>query len=175
MFSEFQQVLNQGGPILWALIILGIGLYTILTSTWLGLRKVKSELADYHVVGGDKRQTSRQFAAFELDRLAWVERRIPFIGVLAGAAPLTGLLGTVSGMLVTFSGLAASSAATPIDKISMGISEALITTQAGLLLAIPAAFLLAMLRNQTETAQTMLQQKLHEVIVADHHFSTPTA
>ena len=57
----------------------------------------------------------------------------------------------------------------------MGISEALITTQAGLLLAIPAAFLLAMLRSQTETAQTMLQQKLHEVIVGDHHFSTPTA
>ena len=86
MFSEFQQVLNQGGPILWALIILGIGLYTILASTWLGLRKVKSELADYQVVGGDKRQTSRQFAAFELERLAWVERRIPFIGVLAGSS-----------------------------------------------------------------------------------------
>ena len=175
MFSEFQQVLNQGGPILWALIILGVGLYTILASTWLGLSKVKSELARHHFIGGGKRQTTSQFAVFELDRLAWVERRIPFIGVLAGAAPLTGLLGTVSGMLVTFSGLASSSAATPIDKISMGISEALITTQAGLLLAIPAAFLLAILRNQTKTTHALLQQKLHQVMVVEAELLTPTA
>ena len=53
------------------------------------------------------------------------------------------LLGTVSGMLVTFSGLATSSAAQPIDKISVGISEALITTQAGLLIAMISTTLLA--------------------------------
>jgi len=174
VFSEFQQVLNQGGPVLWALVLLGIGLYTILASTWLGLQKVKSELAQHHFDRGDKRQTIRQFAAFELDRLAWVARRLPFIGVLAGAAPLAGLLGTVSGMLVTFSGLAASSAAAPIDKISMGISEALITTQAGLLLAIPAAFLLAMLRNQTQTTHAMLEQELHKAIIAERPHSNPT-
>ncbi len=175
MFSEFQQVLNQGGPILWALILLGVGLYTILASTWLGLWRVKSELAGHDFVGQGRRQTESHFAVFELDRLAWVERRIPFIGVLAGAAPLTGLLGTVSGMLVTFSGLATSSVATPIDKISMGISEALITTQAGLLLAIPAAFLLAILRSQTKTTHTMLQQKLHKVMVADAELSKSLA
>lgn len=174
MFSELQQVLNQGGPVLWALIFLGIGLYTILASTWMGLLKVKSELADYHFEKGDRRQTVRQFATYELDRLAWVERRLPFIGVLAGAAPLAGLLGTVSGMLVTFSGLAASSAAAPIDRISMGISEALITTQAGLLLAIPAAFLLAMLRNQTQTTHAMLEQELHKVMIAVSRHSNST-
>jgi len=169
MFSEFQQVLNQGGPILWALILLGVGLYSILASTWLGLRKVKSELADHHFEGEDRRHTVRQFATFELDRLAWVERRLPFIGVLAGAAPLAGLLGTVSGMLVTFSGLATSSAAQPIDKISVGISEALITTQAGLLIAIPAAFMLALLRKQTASTHATLQQNLHTSLIRMSH------
>jgi biopolymer transport protein ExbB len=173
VFSELQQVLNQGGPVLWGLIILGVGLYTILASTWLGLHKVKSELAGYRFPGVNKRQKISECATFELDRLAWVERRLPFIGVLAGAAPLAGLLGTVSGMLATFSGLAASSAATPIDKISRGISEALITTQAGLLLAIPAAFLLAMLRNQTKTTHAILQQKLHKAMVASAPCSNP--
>lgn len=161
MLFELQQVLRQGGPILWGLILLGIGLYSILASTWLGLRKVKNELAGQKFAGEDRRQIIRQFATFELDRLAWVERRLPFIGVLAAAAPLAGLLGTVSGMLVTFSGLATSSAAQPIDKISVGISEALITTQAGLLIAIPAAFLLALLRKQTQTTHARLQQRLH--------------
>ena len=166
MFDELQQVLHQGGPVLWGLVLLGVGLYTILASTWIGLCKVKAELQEYRVMAANRRETMSEFAVFELDRLAWVERRLPFIGVLAGAAPLAGLLGTVSGMLVTFSGLAASSAATPIDKISMGISEALITTQAGLLLAIPAAFLLAILRNQTKTTQAILEQKFHKAMVA---------
>ncbi len=76
MFSEFQQVLSQGGPILWALILIGVGLYTILASTWLGLRKVKRELGDHHFEGDDRRHTVRQFVTFELDRLAWVERRL---------------------------------------------------------------------------------------------------
>lgn len=167
MFSEFQEVLNQGGPILWALILLGIGLYSILASTWLGLKKVKRELTDHQFEGEDRRSTVRQFATFELDRLAWVERRLPFIGVLASAAPLAGLLGTVSGMLVTFSGLATSSAAAPIDKISVGISEALITTQAGLLIAIPAAFLLALLRKQTQSTHATLQQRLHAALIPE--------
>ena len=168
MFSEFQHVLNQGGPILWGLILLGVGLYTILASTWMGLSKVKKELAGLEFTGENRRGIIRQYATCELDRLAWVERRLPFIGVIAGAAPLAGLLGTVSGMLVTFSGLATSSAAQPIDKISVGISEALITTQAGLLIAIPAAFLLALLRQQTQSTQSTLQQALHRTLITAH-------
>lgn len=171
MFSELQHVLHQGGPILWALLLLGVGLYTMLASTWLGLSKVKKELSEDNVQpasGQSKRALEGQFATYELDRLAWVQRRLPFIGVLAGAAPLAGLLGTVSGMLVTFSGLATSSTAKPIDKISVGIAEALITTQAGLLIAIPAAFLLALLRNQTASAYATLQQSLHRTLIATH-------
>lgn len=168
MFSELQQVLNQGGPILWGLILLGVGLYSILASTWLGLRKVRRDLSSEIFVEGERRSIVREFATFELDRIAWVERRLPFIGVLAGAAPLAGLLGTVSGMLVTFTGLATSSVARPIDKISVGISEALITTQAGLLIAIPAAFLLALLRKQTESTHAEIQQRLHHSLITHH-------
>lgn len=169
MIFEFQQVLRQGGPVLIGLIVLGIGLYAMLASTWLGLLKVKGQVRQTQFcVREGGRNVNRQFAIFELDRLAWVERRLPFIGVLAGAAPLAGLLGTVSGMLVTFSGLASTTVAKPIDKISVGISEALITTQAGLLIAIPAAFLLALLRKQTESTHASLQQKLHQSLISVH-------
>lgn len=171
MLFELQQVLRQGGPVLTGLLLLGVGLYAMLVSTWLGLAKVKREAAtvEFSTSGGDgKRDLACQFAAFELDRLAWVERRLPFIGILAGAAPLAGLLGTVSGMLATFSGLASSTVAQPIDKISVGISEALITTQAGLLIAIPAAFLLALLRKQTQATHASLQQSLHRSLVTAH-------
>jgi len=170
MFTELQNVMHQGGAILWALLALGVGLYTMLASTWLGLSKVKKDVCGEifaNEAGEGPRTMTRKFAIFELDRLAWVERRLPFIGVLAGAAPLAGLLGTVSGMLVTFAGLATSSKAQPIDRISVGISEALITTQAGLLIAIPAAFLLALLRSQTQSTHATLQQHLHHSL-ANH-------
>ena len=123
----------------------------------------------------DKACITHEFAVFELDRIAWVERRLPFIAVLAGAAPLAGFLGTVSGMLVTFSGLATSTVAQPIDKISVGISEALITTQAGLLIAIPAAFLLALLRKQTQTTHANLQQRFHAALVPDTFHPEPAS
>ncbi|MFK7911203.1 MAG: MotA/TolQ/ExbB proton channel family protein [Akkermansiaceae bacterium] len=170
MLFELQQVLRQGGPILIGLLLLGVGLYAMLASTWFGLVKLKREVASLDLNagnGGDEERITHEFAVFELDRIAWVERRLPFIGVLAGAAPLTGLLGTVSGMLVTFAGLSSSTVAKPIDKISVGISEALITTQAGLLIAIPAAFLLAILRKQTQATHANLQQRLHRALVPD--------
>lgn len=172
MINELQNILQQGGVILWALIALGVGLYTMLAATWLGLLKVKVELSGAELSGEDQRVIVRRFATLELDRLAWVQRRLPMISVLAAAAPLAGLLGTVSGMLVTFSGLASASKSQPIDKISVGISEALITTQAGLLIAIPAAFLLAMLRSQTQSAHASLQQCLHRSLAS--HFQKVT-
>ena len=63
-------------------------------------------------------------------------RHIPTIMILAAAAPLLGLLGTVTGMVETFRviGLYGMGNA---QAMASGIKEALITTQAGLLVAIP--------------------------------------
>lgn len=82
--------------------------------------------------------------AFEEIRNAFLpkaNRRIAFLNILIGTAPLVGLLGTVGGMLNTFSGLAHSSGDT-IDLVAGGIAEALITTGTGLVIAIPAYILL---------------------------------
>jgi biopolymer transport protein ExbB len=98
--------------------------------------------------------------------MAWIARRIPFLTVLITSAPLLGLLGTVAGMLETFSGMAADNAGT-IDTISTGISKALVTTEAGLVIAIPAAFFLALLKRQSEATHLKLQAQLHEQLAAN--------
>jgi|MDTC01.2.fsa_nt_gb biopolymer transport protein ExbB/TolQ len=85
-----------------------------------------------------------------LTRLEVVDRRLPFLYVLINAAPLTGLLGTVAGMLTTFRSLSITSSRPPIDLISQGISQALITTQAGLIIAIPAYMAAAALKKQRD-------------------------
>jgi len=162
--SILTDILRQGGPVLWALLVLGIAVYSMLAAEWRGLVHLRHSLATWtpdEPPHADRRDTERAFACFELDQLAWVERRLPFLAVLIGAAPLLGLGGTVSGMLTTFSALSAASQAQPIDRISIGISEALVTTQAGLVIAIPASFLWALLRARTQAVSRELQRRLH--------------
>lgn len=168
IFTETKLVFQQGGPVLWVMVALSVLMYGLLCSTWLGLFKVKSEIKDFELCR--KNETSERAvecdaAIFELDRFAWVKRRIPVIAVLVAIAPLAGLLGTVAGMLVTFSGIANQVSAKPIDSISFGISSAMITTQAGLFMAIPGAILLAMLRSQINGVQGTLEQKMYRHIL----------
>lgn len=71
-----------------------------------------------------------------LAETASLTRGLPAIAVLAGVAPLLGLLGTVTGMIDLF-GVIAAQGSGSARSLSGGISEALICTQAGMLVAIP--------------------------------------
>lgn len=101
-----------------------------------------------------------RFAEIKTAYLAYVDRRRTFMMILIKTAPLTGLLGTVAGMLKTFSGLAQKGGGETIDKVASGISEALITTQTGLIIAIPAyvlAWFIQKRRNSLEVALTHME------------------
>lgn len=76
-----------------------------------------------------------------------VQRLLPFISVTAAVAPLLGLLGTVTGMINTFR-LIEVFGAGDAKKLSGGISEALITTEFGLIVAIPALLIYALLSRK---------------------------
>ncbi|MGF1449906.1 MAG: MotA/TolQ/ExbB proton channel family protein [Opitutales bacterium] len=91
----------------------------------------------------DPVQVRARFSEVRSAYLPRVLARARFVTILCGVAPLTGLLGTVIGMLATFKGLAISTAGNTIDLVAGGISEALITTQTGLIIAIPAYFLIS--------------------------------
>ena len=66
-----------------------------------------------------------------------LERFLPFLAITAAAAPLMGLLGTVIGMIKTFN-LITVFGTGDAKSLSSGISEALVTTELGLTIAIPA-------------------------------------
>ena len=179
--------LREGGLTLWALLVLAVMIYSLTFGIWRHVARTRGRVRarEWRKAGAvanelpwqarppGAREIVRNFATFELDELALVERRLPFLGVLIGSAPLLGLLGTVAGMLLTFSGMAAAAGREPLDTISTGISKALVTTQAGLVIAIPAAFLLALLRRQTEATHLELQRQLHEELGTAHRAPTP--
>lgn len=87
-----------------------------------------------------------------------IDNRLKLSMVLVGAAPLTGLLGTVTGMLTTFAGIGTSVGGNTIDLVAGGISEALITTQTGLVLAIPGYILLHMAKRKRQTLDIFFNQ-----------------
>ncbi|HEY5163644.1 MAG TPA: MotA/TolQ/ExbB proton channel family protein [Terriglobales bacterium] len=80
-------------------------------------------------------QRAMQIAASEA--LTRFERRLPWLAITAAATPFIGLFGTVWGIIDAFHGLGTAGAAT-LRAVAPGVSEALITTAAGLFAAIPA-------------------------------------
>jgi biopolymer transport protein ExbB len=90
----------------------------------------------------------------------WLRRDLLVLGGLTAAAPLLGLLGTVRGMIATFTGVAAGSEAA--DFVAAGISQALITTQVGLVVAIPGVFGIARLQRLLNTVGAAMDScRLH--------------
>lgn len=65
-------------------------------------------------------------------------QRVAYVGLIAAVAPMLGLLGTVSGMIRAFATMSASTAAPQANELAGAISEALVTTYLGLIVAIPA-------------------------------------
>ncbi len=86
-----------------------------------------------------------------------LERMLPFIAVTAATAPLLGLLGTVTGMMKTFQ-LITIVGTGDARSLSSGISEALITTKWGLISAIPALILHAMLSRKAKSVIGSMEQ-----------------
>lgn len=77
-----------------------------------------------------------RFREVETSMISDVDRRITFLNVLVVGAPLFGLLGTVLGMLLTFKAIGVGGGSAS-EIVSRGISEALVATQTGMMVAIP--------------------------------------
>jgi len=80
-------------------------------------------------------ERSAQTAASEA--ITSLERRLSWLATIASVSPFVGLFGTVMGIIDAFQGLGNAGAAT-LRAVAPGISEALITTAAGLFVAVPA-------------------------------------
>jgi len=86
------------------------------------------------------RDIEGRFREVEAAKVPEVDRRLAFVNVMVVSAPLFGLLGTVLGMLLTFRAIGVGGSATS-DIIAKGISEALVATQTGMMVAIPGLVL----------------------------------
>ncbi len=82
------------------------------------------------------RQIAQEAGQLEVPKL---ERYLPMLAAIAYVAPLVGLLGTVTGLIDAFVALSSQAGAATTMEVSAGIYKSLLTTAAGLVVAIPTA------------------------------------
>jgi len=105
---------------------------------------------------GSMEQIQSRFEEVRLSEVPRINLSIGVLSILVNAAPLMGLLGTVLGMLTTFQGISMGGAEKTTDLVAKGISEALITTQMGLFLAIPWYFLVYNVKSKRASFESFL-------------------
>lgn len=93
-----------------------------------------------------------------------LETRLPLLGMLARLSPLMGLLGTVLGMITTFSRIADAPSGVDMTMLAGGIWQALLTTAAGLFIAIPALFFLHFFQGRARRVAAALSQAGNTVL-----------
>ncbi|MDN5303641.1 MAG: biopolymer transport protein ExbB [Fusobacteriaceae bacterium] len=98
-----------------------------------------------------------------LHRLPSLEKNMWLLGVTATVTPLVGLLGTVSGMIIAFREIAKVGTGNPA-VLADGISQALITTAAGLTVAIPAVIFYNFFNKKIEQKINEMEKVSVEVI-----------
>ncbi|MDQ8187162.1 MotA/TolQ/ExbB proton channel family protein [Pelagicoccus sp. SDUM812002] len=98
-----------------------------------------------------------------LDYKLKLERFVPLLALTAATAPLLGLLGTVVGMIKTFT-LITVFGTGDASSLSSGISEALVTTELGLVIAVPALIFHGLVIHMIQSRTTAMERITFEVI-----------
>lgn len=177
--------INQGGIVGYCIIGLGIIGLLIAGVRWMGLssasRKVTAQLKSD--TASNDNPLGRVLAAYEANQAADTEtielklseaalKEMPdltkgllFIKVISVVAPLMGLLGTVTGMIKTFQVITLYGAGDP-KMMAGGISQALMTTVLGLVVAIPMVLIHTLVSGQSRKIVNILQSQSAGIVAA---------
>lgn len=96
-----------------------------------------------------------------------LEAHLPLLSILARLAPLMGLLGTIMGMITTFSRIAEATSGVDMTLLAGGIQQALLTTAAGLFIAIPSLFFLYCFQGRVRRAAEALSRAANVVSASE--------
>ena len=180
LWSEAVEIWTRGG---WAMVaiaaiasvLFGLGLHVLLGLRERGFHSVPEprwrrwidhpserrgpvgELLDFVTGGTCLKDTTLYFEQLRATEMLPFQRDLKVMQICVSAAPLVGLLGTVIGMLATFGALSSGGGGDEtMVMVADGISEALITTETGLVIALPGLFFQYLLTRQFEKHKAFL-------------------
>lgn len=153
------ELLEQGGFVMPWLILSAFAVWYAIGMRWVTLRRTREQLSA--LARGPRSLSNPHAFEVQLERCrAQLNAYKSLIQTIAMAAPLAGLLGTVTGMIETFRGLGESALFSQTGGVAGGISEALLTTQMGLAVAIPAIVVGRILDRKESTYSDEVDAKL---------------
>ena len=145
--NTIREIMQQGGPVMYPLMILSVLLYERCLNLYLLVRHLRRNvlraIAENHV-------EVHLVRTWQEDLRRTFDHQQIIIGALVAAAPLLGLLGTVMGMVSTFDSISSVSRESATNGLASGISMALITTEVGLAMAIPAVIFVYYAQRQLQ-------------------------
>jgi len=175
---NLEERVHQGGLI--GYVILGIGVLALLVSLeryiYLGVvgfkirrQKKRAQVSSKNPLGrilqtyDERGQQDVEMLSLKLDEAILretprLERRLVLLGIFATICPLLGLLGTVTGMIETFQSIAIFGTGDP-KLMSSGISQALVTTGLGLIVAVPVILLHGFLQGKSNRLIQVLDEE----------------
>jgi len=115
----------------------------------------------------ERQQVEDVLSEAVLKEVPRIERFGAIITVFAAVAPLLGLLGTVTGMISTFDIITEHGTGDP-KLLSGGISEALVTTELGLMVAIPTLLLGALMNSRAQVVEAGMERAAMRVVNLVH-------
>lgn len=175
---DMMERVEQGGTVGYVILILGAFAFLLAGERYLSLflidKKVKrqltsKELKDNNPLGRvlkiKEKYADVRLDTFELKlseailrEMPTLTKRITFVKIISVVAPLLGLLGTVTGMINTFQAITLFGTGDP-KLMAGGISQALVTTVLGLVVAIPTVMLFTWLNTRSKNIMHILQEQ----------------
>jgi biopolymer transport protein ExbB len=179
----FREQVDQGGTVGYVIVVLGIVSLLLALSRLVALSvmsaKVSSQLKNAEPntnnplgrvlkVAKDNEDTDRETLELKLSEAIFKERPalesgLAFLKIISVVAPLMGLLGTVTGMINTFQAITLFGTGDP-KLMAGGISQALVTTVEGLVVAIPTVLLHTIVSGRSRKVMHILQEQSAGII-----------
>jgi biopolymer transport protein ExbB len=180
----FKEYLDQGGPVGW--VIVYVGIFGLLLGAWRMLvlftmsAKVSSQLKNANnpstnnplgrvlKVAQENKNVDSETLELKLEEAVLKERPsiesgLAIMKIIAAVGPLLGLLGTVTGMITTFQAITIFGAGDPKNMAS-GISAALVTTVQGLCVAIPMVLMHTLVNGRAKAVVHVLDEQTTGII-----------
>jgi len=181
--KTFFQRIADGGFVGYVIILLGLGGVALASERIYVLRNTLQSIQDQENSNeiiednllGSLLQTAKENVSESLDSLELIldekiqsitptiEIRVKAIKLIATVAPLLGLLGTVIGMIETFQAITLFGTGDP-KLMAGGISQALVTTMLGLIVAAPLLFMHSYAENYSKTIISFLEEKASGIV-----------
>jgi biopolymer transport protein ExbB len=165
LVEQWLEFFERGGYVIWIILIVSSMMWTLIVERYwfllVGAKRRHAELVAKWRTLTAPTPTAREWLrqGMLMDFEAQLRRSLPFILVITAVLPLLGLFGTVTGMIKTFDALTFFGSGNP-RGMAAGISEALLTTLAGLVTALSGIYCSTSLEGRIIAAQHRLEADL---------------